>query len=120
MLLENYYTIIDRVAHADGVMFTVALNPDCKVYEGHFPQGPVSPGVCNIQMLLECAAIVAGKTLRLTQIKQCRLTTLITPQKHPILEAFVCLLANEDNSFSLNAILGKGEEVYMTLKAELR
>ena len=83
MLIKDYYTI-ESVAQQEGkAVFQIALNPQCQVYEGHFPGEPVSPGVCNIQMIKECAEQVAGKSLFLSNLQQCRLTTLVTPLAHP-------------------------------------
>ena len=99
--------------------FVVRLNPDCAVYEGHFPGEPVSPGVCNIAMLLECAGRVAGMPLRAVKVNRCRLTTLITPLVHPVLELHIALNEKAPGIWVLNAEIGKGADSYMTLKAEV-
>ena len=77
MLMIDYYKIKDFLQKEDGTaLFQVVLLSDCEVYEGHFPGEPVSPGVCNIQMIKECAEKIVGKTLLLSNLQQCRLTTL--------------------------------------------
>ena len=94
------------------------LLPECEVYKGHFPGYAVSPGVCNIEMLKECAEEAAGRALLLKEIKSCRLTTLVTPQTHPEAEVRITL-TEEDEEYQLVATLGKGTEVYLSLKATL-
>lgn len=118
MLIENYYKINDIEKEEGKTVFQISLNPDCKVYEGHFPGEPVSPGVCNIQMIKECAEYVSGKPLFLNNLQQCRLTTLVTPLAHPEVEVIINLEEKGDAN-KLKAILGKGEEIYLELKAEL-
>ena len=87
MLIKDYYTIENVLKQDDGIVrFDISLNADCPVYEGHFPGEPVSPGVCNIQMIKECAEQVAGKSLFLNNLQQCRLTTVVTPLAHPQVE----------------------------------
>ena len=117
--MENYYSIIANTIDGLTGLFKVRLNPDCKVYEGHFPGSPVSPGVCNIQMMLECAEQVAQHPLDVRKISRCRFTTLLSPQTHPELEIHIDLQLKEYGLFLLNASVGKGEEVYQTIKAEL-
>ena len=118
MLIKDYYTI-NQISQEDrGTVFQISLNPDCRVYEGHFPGEPVSPGVCNIQMIKECAEHVSGKSLLLNNLQQCRLTTLVTPLAHPQVEV-VINLEEKGEIYKLKAILGKGEEVFLDLKAEL-
>jgi 3-hydroxyacyl-[acyl-carrier-protein] dehydratase len=118
MLISDYYTILKHETLPQGEHFLLSLNPESKVYEGHFPNEPVCPGVCNMQMIAECACAVAGKELRLTHIKQCRFTVLITPIKHKQLDLLLQLTPT-DNTFILNATLGIGDEVFMSLKGEM-
>lgn len=119
MLMIDYYKIKDFLQKEDGTaLFQVVLLSDCEVYEGHFPGEPVSPGVCNIQMIKECAEKIVGKPLLLSNLQQCRLTTLVTPLKHPQMEVTIHLEEMED-VYKLKATLGKGEKIYLDMKAEL-
>ena len=119
MLIKDYYTIENVLKQDDGIVrFDISLNADCPVYEGHFPGEPVSPGVCNIQMVKECAEQVAGKSLFLNNLQQCRLTTLVAPLAHPQVEVKI-LLEEKGEAYKLKATIGKNEDVYLDLKAEL-
>ena len=116
--MKNYYSIMSETIGDLSGRFTVCMNADCKVYEGHFPGSPVSPGVCNIEMLLECAERVLQFPLRMTKLNRCRLTTLITPLAHPQLDIQIDLRPKEQGLYLLNASIGRGEDTYLTLKAE--
>ena len=54
-LLESFYTEISSTDLSSENKFTaiVELNPEHKIYKGHFPEIPVAPGVTLIQMLQE-------------------------------------------------------------------
>lgn len=119
MLIKDYYRIEDVVKLENGTtLFHISLLPDSVVYEGHFPEQPVSPGVCNIQLIKECAEQVAGKPLWMNNLQQCRLTTLITPLKYPTVEVRL-LLEEKEAGYKLKATLGKEENIYLDMKAEL-
>lgn len=119
MLIKDYYTINEVLKQEDGAtLFQISLRPDCSVYEGHFPGEPISPGVCNIQMIKECAEQVAGKSLLLNNLQQCRLTTLVTPIQHSQVEVMI-RLEEKGDAYKLKATIGKGEDIYLDLKAEL-
>ena len=119
MLIKDYYTIENVSKQENGIVcFDISLNVDCQVYEGHFPGKPVSPGVCNIQVIKECAEQVVGKSLFLNNLQQCRLTTLVTPIQHPQVNVNI-LLEEKEDAYKLKATIGKVEEVYLDLKAEL-
>ncbi len=118
MLVKDYYTI-NEVTCADGVYkYLVTINKDCCVYEGHFPGHPVSPGVCNIQMIKECAEQAAGKSLFMNNLQLCRLTTLMSPQTHSQAEVILSIV-QEGELYKLKATIGMADEKYMELKAEL-
>lgn len=131
----TYYHILSSEITADAGVFRVALNADCEVYQGHFPGEPVCPGVCNIQMIKECTEQCLGYTgdnlltagedsespsILLSHIRQCRLTTLVTPLQHPEVEVRVAILSRSKDTITFRGTIGKGEEVYMELKGELR
>ena len=131
----TYYHILSSEITTDAGVFRVALNADCEVYQGHFPGEPISPGVCNIQMIKECAErclgyagdnlLTAGEdsetpSILLSHIRQCRLTTLVTPQQHPEVEVRVAILSRCEDTITFRGTIGKAEEVYMELKGELR
>jgi 3-hydroxyacyl-[acyl-carrier-protein] dehydratase len=56
MLLDNFYTILSSES-SDSTTWTIQieLNPDHTVYQGHFPEHPVVPGVCLLQLIKEWA-----------------------------------------------------------------
>ena len=117
MLVENFYAIDDMSREGGEAVFHVSLNPDCGVYEGHFPGSPVCPGVCSLQMVRECAERSAGKKLFLKEIKQCRYVTLMSPQTHPHLTITLSMDPSDDGMTDLQASVTSGQEVCLTLKA---
>jgi len=80
MLLNEYYRIDERIALNDESIFGIILLSDYHVYEGHFPGNPVSPGVCTIQMIKECAELLADKRLMLVYLAKCRFSAMLSPQ----------------------------------------
>ena len=61
MLLRGRYYKIEGWNTKEGeTTFRITLLPDCDVYRGHFPGKPVCPGVCNVQVVKECAMLLTG------------------------------------------------------------
>ncbi len=116
MLINDYYTIQARQTTVAGEVFHILLNPDSKVYKGHFPDNPIAPGVCNIQMIKECAEKVVGHLLRIQSIPQCRLTRIITPLQYPQVEVTLQLQKNDDNTYQLHAQIGIAQDIFLILK----
>ena len=51
MLLNDFFTINDKVSSATEIWAELFINADHKIFEGHFPNQPVVPGVCMMHML---------------------------------------------------------------------
>ncbi|MBR4564840.1 MAG: hydroxymyristoyl-ACP dehydratase [Paludibacteraceae bacterium] len=86
MLIRNYYTILNREQQEEQTyIFRLVLNTDTEVYHGHFPDNPIAPGVCSLQMIKECLqSILLLYKLRLPIIKQCRFTRLLRPSNQEL------------------------------------
>lgn len=63
-LINNFYTI-KRISNTDQkIEAGIILNPNHQIYQGHFPQIPVVPGVCQMQIVKE----ILSDSLRLELI----------------------------------------------------
>ena len=119
MLLKNFYTIISETENESGTrIFRLRLNPDHEIYKGHFPEKPITPGVCNIQMMKECAERVVGKELIIKQMSQCKMPAMITPDGTPELSVST-LITETDGGYSLVASIFNESTTYITFKGTL-
>lgn len=117
MLLENsFYKILHKEVDGLSGRFTIAILPDCNVYEGHFPNDPVCPGVCNIETIKECTMLLTGKELRIKSIKQCRLTAIATPSVCPEVTVTVTATPSADNTYTVLASIKDDAQTYMEYK----
>ncbi len=112
MLVKKFYRIDSKEVQEDGsVVYGVSLNTTHDVYKGHFPERPITPGVCNIQMIKELAEDASGRSLTLSEIDRCRLTAMVTPDGSPSLNIKVKI----DDNTRLTATIYNGDTTYMTL-----
>ena len=119
MSLNNDYFKIDNCTKdGDETLFNVTLLPDYCVYEGHFPGNPVSPGVCNIQMIKECAEQLAGKRFFLGYIARCKLSAVMTPQATPQISVRMSL-AEKDGLYEIKVVVSNADTTFIEFKGEL-
>jgi len=120
MLLENrFYKTLGKEIDGMSGHFTVAILPECNVYEGHFPGDPVCPGVCNIETIKECAMMLTEKKLRIKAIKQCRLTAIATPTVCPKVMIDVTANPLSDNTYTVLATIKDEKQTYMEYKGTM-
>ncbi len=117
-LENNYYKLIGMSCGGLSGVFHIALCPDCEVYKGHFPGNPVSPGVCNIQTVKECAERLTGQRLQIGSIRRCRLTAVVTPSACPELDVKIDLTPAE-TGYGITATVSDSARTYMEMKGEL-
>lgn len=113
-MINDYYTVYSEEKNIPEAVFGIRLNPDCDVYRGHFPGSPISPGVCNIQMIKECAERMLGRKLFFKALPVCRFKVLISPSTHP--ELTVRLMLEDEKKLSAK-ILDK-DTVCLEMKTE--
>ena len=118
MLENKYFTVTaSHITDTHGE-FDVRLEKGHPVYAGHFPGNPVSPGVCNLQMVKECAEKGAGHALTFRRVAQYRLMEVVSPWKEPDLHISLDV-AETDGQYKLTAKMTAAGEEVISVKGEL-
>lgn len=120
LLKDKYYKLMrENRLDANTAVFLVSLLPQADVYRGHFPQRPVCPGACTIQMMRECAELLTGNRLLIRTIKQCRFITMATPQHCSLLDVTVQVARIEGtDAYNVTARMTDADATYAELKGE--
>lgn len=104
MLLDNFYTLLSSES-PDSITWTirVKLNPEHAIYQGHFPEHPVVPGVCLLQLIKECTEGIRRQQLQYTQVSSCKFLSVVNPVKTPCLAVTLTLKEMEEGKLQLQA-----------------
>ncbi len=82
MRLEgSFYKIVETERTDNHISAIVELEPEHPIYEGHFPQQPVVPGVCTMTIVKECISAVLGRTCNYESIRECKFTSALIPSE---------------------------------------
>ncbi len=76
---QGFYFVKSIEIAENKISAKVLLNPKHRIFEGHFPEQPLVPGVCQIQMVRELAEQTLGKLYRLSDAKQIKFLKFINP-----------------------------------------
>lgn len=90
-LKNNLYKIICKEEVNSIFIYTIELNPSCVIYQAHFPEKPITPGVCIVQigkeviedLLLEQSLV--SHRLEIIKVKNVKFLSVISPNETPIL-----------------------------------
>lgn len=74
-LQNNLYHIISEGTNS----FLLSLNRECVIYKAHFPEQPITPGVCIIQIASELFACMLSKDIVLAEVVNAKFLSVINP-----------------------------------------
>lgn len=78
-LKNNLYTVTKYVQSAEGADFMLQLHKECFIYAAHFPEMPVTPGVCLLLMAKELLEEVVEQRLSLVEVKNAKFLAVVNP-----------------------------------------
>jgi 3-hydroxyacyl-[acyl-carrier-protein] dehydratase len=111
MLKDTFYSLSDLQMREGTVSGFVTLNPDHVIYDGHFPGKPVTPGVCQIQIIKEVISDLLGYQVYLVEAKNIKFLNVLTPEVKKI--KLEIDYAKDGNGFKVNAMLSLGASVFL-------
>lgn len=79
---ENFYEITDQKQKEEGFEARIRLNPEHLIYKAHFPDNPVTPGVCILQICQELVAAYFHKPLRMVRAKNIKFLNVLRPAEN--------------------------------------
>lgn len=120
MLLNDFFKINDTESSASEIWAEVVIDANHKIFEGHFPNQPVVPGVCMMQMIKEIIEQVLGKATNLVQAAEMKFMAVINPQENNLIQATIKYAADESGVINIQASLYKDELVHFKFKGQLQ
>lgn len=120
MLLNDFFTINNKEFSATEIWAELFINADHKIFEGHFPNQPVVPGVCMMQMIKEIVEHVIGKETNLEKAADMKFLAVINPQQNNLIHATIKYAVDESGIINIVASLFKDELVHFKFKGQLQ
>ncbi len=117
MLLDSFFTIETSESIEDKIRAILKINRGHPIFSGHFPDTPVVPGVCMIQMVKEVIEQHNQVAYNLISGDNIKFLSVLNPDNHPIVEVNIQLEKN--NNLAITATLFAGEVTFLKLKAVL-
>lgn len=82
MLLEDFYTVVDlKTVDAQAFEALVMINADHAIFNGHFPNFPVTPGVAMLQIIKNCLESHLEQSLMLQSSSSIKFLSLVNPKE---------------------------------------
>ena len=81
-LLNDFYIILDSKSTENGISVMVKIDKNHSIFQGHFPNHPVTPGVCTMQIIKELSEKHFGKELMLKTARNVKFMAIFNPEEN--------------------------------------
>lgn len=103
-LLNSFYKIINLdESQSHKLLALVKIDKLHPIFKGHFPNHPVTPGVCTMQIIKELSEKWLGKSLMLKTARNVKFMAIINPELNEDVEFELQLEQVNDNEFSVKS-----------------
>jgi|FLOH01.1.fsa_nt_gi 3-hydroxyacyl-[acyl-carrier-protein] dehydratase len=118
MLIKDFYKLIDLSSDGSGIVATLKLNPEHKVYKGHFPNHPVVPGVIQLQIVKELLEQSLGKNLFMGNIQRVKYLKPVVPTNTSQLVFTIIIKETDEQKIGSNVSIGLKDSIFTKAKIE--
>lgn len=112
-ILFNDYCTLDEmnIVNLRG-LFHISINPASRIFNGHFPENPICPGVCHIELIRECVSMIMKSDIRISQLHRCRFMAVAKPYTSNHFTVSVSV-SPSGKQLSLDANISDGKVTYL-------
>src|SRR5271170_7658822 len=118
MLLGDFYNITESSTEGQNLRVQVSFNPAHQIFKGHFPELPVVPGVCQLQMLTEVMSHVLKREIELVRASHVKFLKLLNPTEFPDLLLEINMTGQPGDKLIVQSIYSWGDSIFFRFKGE--
>ncbi|GGB85448.1 3-hydroxyacyl-ACP dehydratase [Dyadobacter sediminis] len=115
MFLNDLYNILNFNCLEDELISEIRLNASHRLYQGHFPGMPVTPGVVQLQIAKELLEQHLHKNIRLDTLRTCKFLHILNPVENPRIQIHIKWRISE--TIEVTASAESGETIFFKVQA---
>lgn len=121
MLLNDFFSIQNqRKLNETTSEFDIRINPKHSIFDGHFPNQPVVPGVCMIQMVTEIVNQELTRKLHLFESTVVKFLNILDPNVNPEVTLKILWKAITENEVTIDAHLFFEQKTFFKFKGKFQ
>jgi 3-hydroxyacyl-[acyl-carrier-protein] dehydratase len=99
MLKNDFYTITGSQVTDNQALVSIRLNAEHFIFKAHFPENPITPGVCIIQIIKEIVEDISKRKLILSVARNIKFLHIINPLKYEKINFRISYNYTDDQQF---------------------
>jgi 3-hydroxyacyl-[acyl-carrier-protein] dehydratase len=113
-LLNDFFSITQSTVTPSCIDVDIQLNANHIIYDGHFPDKPITPGVIQMQMIDELLKLNIHKKLNLFFLKQCKFINILDPFENANLHINI-QIEKQEKEIMVRAISCNEQKIFLKL-----
>jgi len=114
-LKDNFFRVKNSFQTETGFDFNIEFNPDHFIYQAHFPENPVTPGVCIIQIIKELLSEIIHCNLFLKKVQNIKFLNVINPLENREVTFSISISSEEKDAHKISAVVFNNEICFAKL-----
>lgn len=120
-MLKNDFYFVENLQEANELswIFTIRWNLKHIIYSAHFPNHPITPGACILEMTKELISEKTGKKLFIKQVKNIKFFASIDPLQYEKVNLNIVLQEIDQNTFGAKIEVYYDQNVFTKISMQL-
>ena len=119
-ILQRFYTILKVEETVGSFLANIELNPEHIIYEGHFPEIPIVPGVCQMEMTRELLSDKLKKKLSISSVGNMKFLSIINPRVNRFLSVKIEYSIDESLAVKANSTIFHNGTIFFKFSGILK
>ena len=120
MLLNDFFTIQNSTDSEGVLSASITIKAGHKIFEGHFPDNPITPGVVQLQIVKELLEESLGQKFTMSEMGRCKFLAIWNPNDNPNINVEIKHSKTEDNEIKISASGGIDDTFFFKFNAKYR
>ena len=113
ILKDNFYTINELEFVENKIQASIKIDSNHSIFEGHFPNNPITPGVVEMEIVKEIVSEGIKKTLKMSKMSNCKFLAILNPLNSSEVNVKIDVLEQENNRIRISAQILDQQTVYL-------
>jgi len=117
MLFKDTFYFVNSINRESGrAIFNITIDKNHHIFDGHFPDNPITPGVVQMEIIKELLSKIMNKEMRMISMSNCKFLAIINPIETPTLDV-VLIYSEVEGNVKISGHMKSDEVTCMKISA---
>src|SRR3989338_1853709 len=114
---DNFYSIESHTSEGNEHLFAIRIDGKHRVFEGHFPGNPVTPGVVQLEIIKELLGELIQVPLRMKTMANCKFLAILNPETDAAVTVALKVIEEDVQHWKVTASIQNEANTYLKMGA---